>query len=266
MFAADGERHSSRGRDTPDLILMDLSLPRMDGWEATRRLKADPAIARDSGDRPVGARDEGRRGPRAGQRLRRLLDQADRRSAAVPDSGEASWQLPQATVLIVDDEPLTSTCSSRSSTPRAIGRSPRKRRRCTGAAAKSQPDLILLDVMMAGIDGYETCRRLKAGETTRIDSGHFLTALTDTFDKVRAFRLGAVDYVTKPFETEELLARVGTHIALRREIEAHRRSKATIHLLVDEIRPDRDSMSAIRPRCGACSSDRAGRVRPTARC
>ncbi len=74
-----------------------------------------------------------------------------------------------------------------------------------------------------------------------------MTALKDTFDKVRAFRLGAVDYITKPFETEELLARVGAHIALRREIEAHRKSKATIHLLVDEIRSDRGSMIGESP-------------------
>jgi DNA-binding NtrC family response regulator len=101
--------------------------------------------------------------------------------------------------------------------------------------------------MMAGIDGYETCRRIKGGAATRAIPVIFLTALKDTFDKVRAFRIGAVDYVTKPFETEELLARVGAHIALRREIEAHRRSKATIHLLVDEIRSDRDSMIGESP-------------------
>ncbi len=109
-------------------------------------------------------------------------------------------------------------------------------------AATSQPDLILLDVMMAGIDGYETCGRIKASASTRAIPVIFLTALKDTFDKVRAFRLGAVDYVTKPFETEELLARVGAHIALRREIEAHRRSKATIHVLVEESRAGRDAM------------------------
>ena len=101
--------------------------------------------------------------------------------------------------------------------------------------------------MMAGIDGYETCRRIKAGVTTRMIPVIFLTALSDTFDKVRAFGIGAVDYVTKPFETEELLARVGAHIALWREIEAHRRSKATIHLLVEEIRADRDSMIGESP-------------------
>src|SRR5262245_39353714 len=99
------------------------------------------------------------------------------------------------------------------------------------AAAKRQPDLILLDVIMAGIDGYEACARLKASEATRSIPVIVLTVLTDTFDKVRAFRAGAVDYITKPFETEELLARVAVHVALRREIEAHRASRATIRLL-----------------------------------
>jgi DNA-binding NtrC family response regulator len=109
-------------------------------------------------------------------------------------------------------------------------------------AAGSQPDLVLLDVRMRGIDGYETCRRLKASEATRAIPVIVLTALTDTAEKVRAFHEGAVDYVTKPFQAEELLARVGTHIALRREIEAHRRSRATIDLLVEGSRADRDEL------------------------
>jgi transcriptional regulator with GAF, ATPase, and Fis domain len=85
-------------------------------------------------------------------------------------------------------------------------------------------------------------RRSDAGNT-----GDLLTALTETFDKVRAFAAGAVDYVTKPFEPEELLARVGTHIALRREIEAHRKSRSTIKYLVEEIRSDRDAMIGESP-------------------
>jgi DNA-binding NtrC family response regulator len=104
------------------------------------------------------------------------------------------------------------------------------------SAAKAQPCLILLDAMLGGIDGYETCRRLKAAEATRAIPVIFLTALNDTFDKVRAFKAGAVDFVTKPFEPEELLARVGTHVALRREIEAHRQTRATARLLVDDLR------------------------------
>ena len=106
-------------------------------------------------------------------------------------------------------------------------------------AANERPDLILLDVMMNGMDGYEACRRLKSTEVTRAIPVIFLTALTETFDKVRGFDVGAVDYVSKPFEPQELLARIGTHIALRREIEAHRRSKATLACLADEIRSGR---------------------------
>jgi two-component system, sensor histidine kinase and response regulator len=82
--------------------------------------------------------------------------------------------------------------------------------------AQTQPDLILLDVMMPGIDGFETCRRLKARETTRDVPVLFMTALNETADKVKAFAAGGVDYITKPIEHEEALARVRTHLTLRR--------------------------------------------------
>lgn len=82
-------------------------------------------------------------------------------------------------------------------------------------ATISQPDLILLDVMMPGIDGFATCRRLKAAATTCDIPVIFMTALADTTDKVRGFNLGAVDYVTKPFQEAELLARVTTQLKLR---------------------------------------------------
>jgi DNA-binding response OmpR family regulator len=78
-----------------------------------------------------------------------------------------------------------------------------------------QPDLVLLDVMMPGIDGFETCRRLKANARTRDIPVIFMTALADTRDKVAAFAAGAVDYVGKPFQVEELLARIKTHLTLR---------------------------------------------------
>lgn len=86
-----------------------------------------------------------------------------------------------------------------------------------------KPDLILLDVMMPGIDGFETCQRLKANpETVKIPI-IFMTALSDTVDKVRGLSLGAVDYVTKPFEHEEVLVRIRTHLTIakqRQTIEA----------------------------------------------
>ncbi|MEG3895402.1 MULTISPECIES: response regulator [unclassified Microcoleus] len=76
------------------------------------------------------------------------------------------------------------------------------------------PDLILLDIMMPGIDGFETCRRLKANPRTSAIPIIFMTALADTDSKVQALDLGAVDYVTKPFQEQEVLARVKTHLQL----------------------------------------------------
>jgi len=78
------------------------------------------------------------------------------------------------------------------------------------------PDLILLDVMMPGLDGYETCRRLKARPETRDIPIIFMTALHDTAEKVKAFGAGAVDYITKPIQHEEALARISAHLTLRR--------------------------------------------------
>jgi two-component system, sensor histidine kinase and response regulator len=77
-----------------------------------------------------------------------------------------------------------------------------------------RPDLILLDVMMPGVDGFEACRRLKANPVTREIPVIFMTALTDTTDKLTGFAAGAVDYVTKPLNGAEVLARIKTHLAL----------------------------------------------------
>ena len=76
------------------------------------------------------------------------------------------------------------------------------------------PDLILLDVMMPGIDGFETCRCLKASQATNDIPVIFMTALSDVVDKVKGLSLGAVDYITKPFQEEEVLARVNVHLKL----------------------------------------------------
>lgn len=77
------------------------------------------------------------------------------------------------------------------------------------------PDLILLDAMMPGVDGFEACRRLKEDPETRDIPVIFMTALTDLSHKLRGLRLGAVDYLVKPFEQEEVLLRVKNHLALR---------------------------------------------------
>ena len=82
-------------------------------------------------------------------------------------------------------------------------------------AKYAEPDIILLDVMMPGIDGFETCRRLKADESTRNIPVIFMTALSSTEDKVKGFEVGAVDYVTKPIQQAEVLARITTHLRIR---------------------------------------------------
>jgi len=89
-------------------------------------------------------------------------------------------------------------------------------------AQKASPDLILLDIMMPGIDGFEVCRRLKDNPVTSNIPVIFLSALTDTKDKVQGLQLGAVDYVSKPFQPDEVIARVNTHLTihrLKREVE-----------------------------------------------
>ena len=97
---------------------------------------------------------------------------------------------------------------------------------------RTPPDLILLDIMMPQMDGYEVCSRLKGDERTRDIPVLFLTALTAVDEKVRGFDLGAVDYVTKPFEVVEVQARVRTHLQLerlRRELAAQNRALADAH-------------------------------------
>lgn len=140
------------------------------------------------------------------------------------------------------------------------------------------PDLILLDVMMEGIDGYETCRRLKAKESTSEIPVIFLTALSETHDKVLGFQVGGVDYITKPLQHEEVLARVQAHLTIQRlqrslkeqnsrlqqEIDAHHRSKATVRYLNKELK-DRESAHEIIGKSSIMIEllDRAKRVAAT---
>ena len=89
-------------------------------------------------------------------------------------------------------------------------------------AQKAKPDLILLDIMMPGIDGYETGARLKADETTQSIVIICLTAMQATEDKVRGLSLGAVDFITKPFDPDEVVARV------RRQLDVHHQQKTLL--------------------------------------
>src|SRR5437763_10772508 len=91
------------------------------------------------------------------------------------------------------------------------------------AAERDPPDLILLDINMPEMNGYEVCQRLKSNEQLKGIPVIFISALNENLDKVKAFATGGVDYITKPFQMEELHARVETHLKLRRlqtELEA----------------------------------------------
>lgn len=122
---------------------------------------------------------------------------------------------PKASVLIVDDTPenlrvLVNLLQEHGYRVRAVPNGSH----ALVSAQKEPPDLILLDIMMPDMDGYEVCHRLKTDDRTRDIPIIFISALDEGLDKATAFSVGGVDYVTKPFQVEELFARVHTHLAL----------------------------------------------------
>jgi len=122
----------------------------------------------------------------------------------------------KGTILVVDDNP--SNLNLLSTLLRENGYEVRPAINSSLALQSIQislPDLILLDIRMPEMDGYELCGYLKSDKRTRDIPVIFISALGEVIDKVRAFAAGGVDYITKPFQFEEVLARVGTHIALR---------------------------------------------------
>jgi len=147
-----------------------------------------------------------------------------------------------ADILIVDDTPANLNVLSAILGKRGY----RVRPAINGALAlkaaqKAAPDLILLDVQMPGQDGYEVCRQLKADAQTRAIPVIFISALDDVLDKGEAFQVGGVDYITKPFQIEAVLARVENQLALHQQPEeiaallAH--NQQLIALANAELRP-----------------------------
>ena len=105
------------------------------------------------------------------------------------------------------------------------------------AAERDPPDLILLDINMPEMNGYQVCERLKATPALKDVPVIFLTALGDVADKVRAFDVGGIDYITKPFQLEEVQARVRTHVALRQAGRELTASYTRLHAL-EKLRDD----------------------------
>lgn len=126
-------------------------------------------------------------------------------------------------IMVVDDEPanlklLEELLQGQGYTVRSFPRG----RLALDAVARTTPDLILLDINMPEMDGFEVCRLLKADPKLATIPVLFLSALNQTSDKVRAFEAGGIDYITKPFQLEEVRARVETHLQLRHARQAER--------------------------------------------
>ncbi len=125
------------------------------------------------------------------------------------------------------------------------------------AVRKNPPNVILLDIKMPDIDGYQVCSILKADEETSSIPIIFLSGLNEVFDKVKAFQVGGVDYITKPFQIEEFIARIQTHLTLqqqkhelRREIEQHQQTAEILYqsraLLASVLNSSRDGIAAMQ--------------------
>ncbi|MGE4450762.1 GGDEF/EAL domain-containing response regulator [Castellaniella sp.] len=225
----------ARCEPRPDLILLDIQMPDMDGYEVLAALKRDAATA----DIPVifvtalAEAADAARGLLMGAadyvtkpinpelfrvRVRNQLElRRYRRMPAAFDLEPQAGDAPPPTLLVVDDVPenIHELLAALRGEFRILvaGDGARALEIVQGPVP---PDLVLLDVVMPGMDGYEVCRRIKATPDGQRIPVMFVTVVDDTRDKVRGFALGAADYVTKPFDIEEVRARVRAHLELAR--------------------------------------------------
>jgi len=147
------------------------------------------------------------------------------------------------TILTVDDQPanlrVLIDCLERSGLRVVVALSGEE---ALERARHVRPDLVLLDVQMPGMDGFVTCRELKRGAATQDIPVIFMTSATETEDKLSAFAAGGVDYVTKPVNEDEVLARINTHLtlsALRRQLEAKNAELARSNVELEQLAIER---------------------------
>lgn len=172
--------------------------------------------------------------------------------------------LPRADILIVDDTPANLRLLTGILAEQGYKLRPASNGQMALQAAQVQPpDLILLDIMMPEMDGYQVCRILKTDERTRHIPVIFISALGETIDKVAAFLIGGVDYITKPFQVEEVLARVETHLTigrLQQELQFKNQELARQNLELQQRNNELQealatikTLSGIVPICAWCS-------------
>ncbi|MFQ5578663.1 MAG: response regulator [Anaerolineae bacterium] len=133
-------------------------------------------------------------------------------------------------------------------------------------ARDALPDLILLDINMPNMDGYEVCQRLKADDATRHIPVIFISALDKVADKVKAFSVGGIDYIPKPFHVDEVLARVVTHLTLRnlqkeleaanRDLEAQINEQRRLNEELQAALAEVKTLSGLVPICASCKNIR----------
>ena len=127
------------------------------------------------------------------------------------------------------------------------------------AARKELPDLILLDILMPGMNGYEVCETLKADQALKDVPVIFISALNEVGDKMKGFSAGGVDYISKPFQTEEVLARVKTHLTLRNLQKDVERKNTRLRELNRDLQSALDEIKTLRgiiPICANCKKIR----------
>jgi PAS domain S-box-containing protein len=143
---------------------------------------------------------------------------------------------PKNNILIVDDTPENLSVLRKLLTDKGYQVRPALNGEVALKAVQSQtPDLILLDIMMPGMDGYEVCKVLKSAEETSDIPVIFISALTEVEGILKAFQSGGVDYITKPFRPEEVLARVQTHLALQNAIQEKEAAHTMLQAIMDSI-------------------------------
>jgi two-component system, NtrC family, sensor kinase len=133
-----------------------------------------------------------------------------------PDTSQESTNSSKGNILAVDDTPANLHLLSNMLSKQGYKvRITTKGKLALQSVLAYPPDLILLDIMMPDMNGYEVCQILKADERTRDIPVIFISALSETFDIIKAFKVGGLDYISKPFHLEEVLARVENQLRLR---------------------------------------------------
>jgi len=173
---------------------------------------------------------------------------------------EPSEDFDQANILVVDDSRANLRLLVDILTQQGYKARPVMDGYAALKAVKAQPpDLILLDIMMPGIKGYAVCEHLKNDDSYKNIPIIFLSALHDSQDKVEAFAKGGVDYITKPFQPDEVVARVNTHLTichLQKDLQKRNKQLEEKNAMLEDALAQVKKLSGLLPLCANCSKVR----------